>query len=178
MADEIVSQIEFKELPGWPAIRVSKCGRVQTCRPRSGHGPLTEWRDLTPSRGRHGYLYVNLKSEKRRRFAPLHRIILEAWVGLPPEPSYHACHNDGNNRHNHIDNLRWDNAKGNNDDKHKHGTWQEGDMAANRKLNSSQVIAIRELLIEGVAPVQLASRYGVTKESIINILKARTWTCV
>lgn len=59
---------------------------------------------------KYGYLSVQLMDE-----APVnvHRLVLLAFVGHPPEDKPFGLHSDGDRKNNHIDNLRWGSTKQN-----------------------------------------------------------------
>lgn len=66
-----------------------------------------------------GGLFLSL--EIAVRAPPIHRLVLAAFVGAPPEGLI-GCHNDGNKLNNHVSNLRWDTYSSNMLDAVKHGT--------------------------------------------------------
>lgn len=65
-------------------------------------------------------LTVNLSVNQRKRTSPVHRLVLEAFVG-PRPPGQHGCHHDGDPTNNHLSNLRWDTPKSNTADMVRHG---------------------------------------------------------
>jgi hypothetical protein len=79
MADEIITEIEFREIPGWKNYRVSKNGIVQT-RKMSGYGTAVydSWRTMAQRLDHNSYSHVGLRDHGRRRFAMVHNLILEA----------------------------------------------------------------------------------------------------
>lgn len=66
-------------------------------------------------------LHLTLARDGHRRYRPVHRLVIEAFIGPPPGPGMHACHNDGDGRNNRVENLRWDSPSGNQLDCVKHG---------------------------------------------------------
>ena len=69
---------------------------------------------LTPDRG--GYLQVKIGRRKL-----VHRLVLEAFVG--PAPENQECrHLDGDQKNNHLTNLRWGSRRENSLDRTRHGT--------------------------------------------------------
>lgn len=101
-------------LPGeaWrPAVNkeisheVSSEGRVRrvcTCSGRPLPAPVL----ISPRPNHGGYLYVPLWEGGRRRFRPVHHLVLLAFVGARPD-GYEADHIDANRQNNRPSNLRW-----------------------------------------------------------------------
>lgn len=75
-----------------------------------------------------GYLGVGLNKGGTKKKRSVHTLVLEAFVGPRPE-GQQACHNDGNNTNNRVENLRWDTPRENVADIKRHGR--------NRWLNRS-----------------------------------------
>lgn len=57
-----------------------------------------------------------------RTTKPVHRLVLEAWVGPCPD-GCEGCHNDGDGANNVVSNLRWDTRRNNQLDRRRHGTF-------------------------------------------------------
>lgn len=70
----------------------------------------------------HGHMSVYLRRDGRRKYRTVHQLVLEAFGGPRPHPSWHACHNNGVADDNRLENLRWDTASANLLDRVKHGT--------------------------------------------------------
>lgn len=68
-----------------------------------------------------GYLYLNLKDGPRRKTAPVHRLVAEAWHGPCPE-DLQCRHLDGNKLNNNPSNLKWGTPSENIYDRVAHGT--------------------------------------------------------
>lgn len=73
------------------------------------------------------HLYVTLCGGRRGVAKTRHiaQLVLEACVGPRPQQNWHACHNDGNPRNNHLSNLRWDTPAANAEDTVRHGKHHE-----------------------------------------------------
>jgi hypothetical protein len=69
----------------------------------------------------------------KRCLKKVHRIVLEAFVGMCPE-GMEARHLDGDRQNNHVSNLVWDVYVVNVSDRRAHGTDQVGDRNPNAKL--------------------------------------------
>jgi hypothetical protein len=124
-----------------------------------------------PRRG--GYLTVNLSRSGQKSIQYIHRLVLEAFVGLRP-PGLVGCHNDGGRTDNRPANLPWDTYKTNEADKLRHGTLVRGPAAGRSKLCEDQVLEIRRRRSEGVPILRLAARYGVSHQAIRAIVQRKT----
>lgn len=102
-------KLEAGEVPGFPGYYVTPDGRII--------GRTGGW--LKPQRDRSGHLAIQAQVDGRRRTLSLHRAVLLAWVGPPPEGAQ-ACHNDGDPANNRVDNLRWDTHSANQLDRYRH----------------------------------------------------------
>lgn len=75
---------------------------------------------LKPRGDRRGYARVVLHRDGRPHDAPVHRLMLEAFVGPRPDGMV-ACHADDDPTHNSIANLRWDTPNANARDRVRNG---------------------------------------------------------
>lgn len=105
---------KFEEL-----YEISSFGRVRSLIYRNGNAPIIRPRIMKPGRGR--YLFVMLCDFPRRRREYVHRLVLEAFVGLCPV-GYEAAHEDGKYHSNVLSNLKWKTKLENEADKVRHGT--------------------------------------------------------
>lgn len=165
----------WKNVLGWEeAYEVSSLGRVRS-KSRSGvtklgvrvYGNCI----LKPFSRRKGYPEVNLMYKGKRKREFVHRLILLAFYGEPPE-GFVACHNDGNPSNCTLDNLRWDTVSGNFNDRYAHGTAHVGEKNPAAKLTNEQVKIIRQ----SKEPTKvLSQRYKVGLSAIISIRNNTTW---
>jgi hypothetical protein len=166
---------EFRPIDGYPGYRVSREGEVVSCWTRRGRLCLlgNDWHPLKPIHRRWGHLTVNLCRAGKKASRSIHRLVLEAFVG-PCPPGLICCHRNGDPADNRVENLRWDTPQSNADDALRHGTRAMGSRC-NAKLMEGEVVEIRRLRTAGVSMVELASRYGVTPENILAIVRGRSW---
>lgn len=140
---------QWRDVVGWEtAYQISNSGRV-----RSKSRLATTKRGVTLVKGQFikpilsdkgdGYWVWNATSFGRREQVHIHRAILFAFVGEPPVGKDWACHRDGDSRHNHLQNLRWDTPQGNSDDAVEHGTIARGERVRTAKLTEEAVRKIR-----------------------------------
>ena len=110
------TQEEWRPVVGFKGYEISSLGRVRSFR------QSPEGRIMRPNRITNGYLQVELRGENGARKGKLvHRLVLEAFIGPPPSDGLQACHNDGNQLNNRLDNLRWDTPAENTRDVFRHG---------------------------------------------------------
>jgi hypothetical protein len=166
----------FRPIKGFPGYRVSKVGVVQSCWSRHARPARMTgtWLPLSPIRRRWGHLTVNLSRAGKKTSRPVHRLVLEAWVGPCPEGLI-RCHNNGLPWDNRVENLRRDTYQANSYDSLRHGTRATGSRCRSSKLAEDDVQEIRRLRAEGVRTGELARRYGVTRKNIEAIVYRRSW---
>lgn len=166
---------EWKEIPGWPAYRISNDGRLQTC---SNHGGLATqiWKDKKPTVDADGYLRTSLHHRKRSVFTGIHDLVLIAFGGPRPPGKSMALHRNGNRQDNRIENLRWGFGDDNARDRDEHGNTARHERHGNAKLTWADVHEIRRLKEQGLVSVQqIATAFSVSKKCVLNIVHNRTW---
>lgn len=172
---EVRNRIRWRFIPGWPGYRVSTVGTVQSCRERGPGEYLTDdWRTLATTMTRDGYLQVHLCLPNKTRHRRVHTLVLRAFVG-PPPPGAQGCHNDGDKSNNQLGNLRWDTAKGNIDDRKRHGNTARGEKNGNAKIDANKVGAIRALRRSGRTLQSIADEFGISKRQVGRIVKEESW---
>lgn len=99
----MIEKEEFREVSGYEGLyEVSNLGRVR----RNG-------KILKPTKGRDGYLRVDLRKNGTRRDSLVHRLVAQTFI---PNPSNFPCinHKDEDKTNNCLDNLEWCDHKYNN----------------------------------------------------------------
>lgn len=153
----------FKQL-GSSSYYASNFGRViSTSRVVTG-------KLLKATRSTHGYLYHNLKPNKKKF---VHRLVMEAFHG----PSkLDVNHKDGNKENNNLENLEYVTKSQNLKHAHKTGlkvaTVMRGSSNGRAKLTEADALKIKNSL-QGTG--KLAARYAVSVQTIINIRKGKSW---
>jgi hypothetical protein len=107
---------EWRPVPGWEGLYdVSDHGRVRSL-PRK----YVPGRILRAPVAKNGYPMVVLKHRERCRYAPVHRLVAEAFIG--PLPTRHQTrHLDGNPLNNNLSNLTYGTVSENSYDAVRHG---------------------------------------------------------
>jgi hypothetical protein len=119
-----------------------------------------------------GRVYFNMTWRGFTKSVLVNRIV--AWRFHPnPKNLPQVNHIDGDKENNAKDNLEW--ATGSENEKHAHRTGLKsgrGSANSNAKLTVAQVHEIRAAA--DPAP-ELAKRYGVSRSTIVNIQRNKTW---
>lgn len=123
-----------------------------------------------------GRVYFNMTWRGFTKSVLVNRVV--AWrFHANPMKLPQVNHKDGDKENNAKDNLEW--STGSDNEKHAHRTGLKsgrGSANSNAKLTVDNVIAIRAEKTLSVK--NLASQYGVSRSTIVNIQKRRTWAHV
>lgn len=164
---------EWRTIPSHPAYEASSLGKVR--RAESG-------RELRLHvRARDGYVTVSLGPTGKQRARKVHHLVLEAFVG--PMPAWAECarHMDGVRSNNAKSNLRWGTHAENQEDKRSHARpirRTRPTRPVNAKISESDVEDIVAAILGGEGVASVARRYLVSKTSIRNVLKGKTFLAV
>jgi len=113
------------------------------------------------------------------RLIPIHRLVLFAFVGPPPE-GYIGHHKNENPQDNKLENLEWATASTNTSHAYQWGRIplpdNRGENSGRSKLTAAQVVQIRFRHASGERAQLLADTYGVCPNTIRSILKGKTWS--
>lgn len=168
--------VELREIPGFPGYAASADGRIWSARSlaRGSDGRLRgvraeSWSPLKPSM-KDGYPHVAPCVNGRNRIQAVHRLVLLAWVGPPPD-GHEACHSNGCRSDARLVNLRWDSRRANHADKMRHGTAPRGERNPSAKLTDTQVAEICRRRAAGERAVDLAVEFGVHPVHVSNLTR-------
>jgi DNA-binding CsgD family transcriptional regulator len=177
--DRTTSTVRYVVLPEFPDYRIGDDGSVYR---RWDYGPGIgfQWRRLGGTKNHSGGRVVFLtRADGTGATRPIHRLVLEAFVGPRPEGT-ECCHNDGNPANNRLENLRWDTHRANMQDTIKHGTRAPvfGTHSANARLDEARVATICDLIRAGERATTIARQFGVSRAAINNIKDGKSWVHV
>lgn len=105
---------EWRQVVGFPSYSISSLGRIR--------GPRASIMKPFASR----YMQVTLYQSGKRKLAHVHRLVCEAFHGVPPSDAHEVAHADGDAHNNAASNLRWATRVENEADKADHGTSLKG----------------------------------------------------
>ena len=161
-------------IPGEPdCYEVSNQGRVRSYLAwRDGRRSLEPY--VLKQATVRGYQVVNLGRNRQRR---VHRLVLLAFRGEPADLEAQGRHLDGNPENNDLSNLAWGSGSDNYQDRHRHGTTNDGTRNGRARLTEQIVREIRSIpgapaTIDADA---LGLKYGVSASAINHVLYGRTW---
>jgi hypothetical protein len=161
-------------IPDHPDYRVGRDGSIWS-RPRKGSHK--HWKKLKPWE-EDGYLIVRVRVQggKKPRL-PIHRTVLRAFKGEPPEGKTQCCHLNGNSTDNRLENLYWGNDQDQIKDRVSHGTINRGERAGRSRLTENDVNDLRgrDLAGEKIDIQAEATKRGVRYNTIWEVLKWKTW---
>lgn len=169
-----MSMEEWRVIPTATKYEVSSLGRVRRIAP---YRTTTPGRILSVNIDEHGYARTAISFDGVGvKSAQIHRLVLMAFVGLPPSEQHLGAHWNGVRNDNRPENLRWATPKENTQDKRRHGTYQIGAGNPNAKLSEDDVNLIRSHIMYGERTPVLSFLFQVTETTIRKIAKGESWS--
>jgi hypothetical protein len=167
--------VEYRDIPGFPGYRVGSDGTVWTSK-LTNHGVTDTWRLLKPKTSSQSeHVRVCLSRDGRNYLRFVHRLVLEAFVGPPPDGMTGRHFPDRNPTNNDIINLQWGTQKENCKDRDIHGTTCCGEIHPKAVLTEEIVLQIRHLAADGATYAELSERFGCQNGTLWAIRSGRTW---
>lgn len=114
-----MTAVEWRPVPDWPGYEVSNGGGVRSYRTRTGRLAARS-HSINHMLSTAGYPYVWLCNGPVRKRWMIHRLVLFAFVGPPPNGLI-GCHGDDDKLNSSLSNLRWDTSKANTADAVRRG---------------------------------------------------------
>ena len=165
--------VSIKAIPQYPGYFAGVDGEIYTNR----QGFLRK----LPKRLHKGYYRVNVRdggSPVRTHVEPVHKLILEAYVGRRPK-GYVCRHLNGDALDNEPTNLCWGTPKENAQDAMRHGTavcLRFGEAAVASKLMEQDIYKIKEMYATGHTQKEIAGVFSITQRHVSDIVRGKTWT--
>lgn len=166
---------EWRQAIGHEGYEVSDQGRVRSYWRQNGTVGSVP-RILAPATLKSGHLLLSMR---KRRYAYVHQMVAEAFIGPRPEGAQ-VCHGNSDPADNRLSNLRYDTPRGNTADRAANGTWPARGKNGNAKLTEAQVAEIRQhgqsspLSRHGLSR-ELAPEFGVSPQTVYAVLSGRSW---
>ena len=165
----------WKPVPGWEGLyEISNLGNVRSARFRNGSYP---GRPVKKSRKRNGYLQVCLCRSGKESHRGVHRLVALTFLPPPGPGQTHTNHKNGDKTDNRAENLEWATSREN----VRHamnilGHCHHGEAAGMAKLTEEKVRRIRSLHQQGYSYSQIARAISISRITVRDIVKRRTWT--
>jgi hypothetical protein len=172
-----------KDIPGYEGKYFATSNGEIYSYPRNG--TIKEIRKLKYSLDKDGYFIVCLRSNNNRKTYRVAGLIAKTFIGFPVNIYMQVNHKDGVKLNNDVSNLEWVTCKVN----IKHA-WNKGLCCKDRESLSKRYreygIKSRKLNIDTDIPIIrvmcrnnnisfIAKQYSVSRATIYNILKGRTY---
>lgn len=164
----MLNNIIATAIPDCEGYFVDAAGNVYSQRGRDGVLRLKITRT-----NHNGYQTVCFSINGVKKTHLVSRLVLIAFAGPPPAARPNACHGDGVKSNNSLGNLRWGSHEENEDDKRRHGTYNNS--RPNIRLTSRDVLTIKERLGKGEPAIRLAQEFNVSYNCIYDIKSGTTW---
>ena len=165
--------VEYRPVLDLPGYRVGSDGIIWSRRKKSGM-LSDKWQRLSGYVNSVGYLQVSLSQNHKTKILSVHRLVLEAFVGLCPD-GMQCRHLDGNPRNNHLSNLKWGTPKENGADCIRHGTRPRGSKHGMAKLTEEDIPTIRQRLAHGESTRSIGSSFQISGVMVSRIKKGKNW---
>ena len=173
MAEQIVAEVEYRDVVGFPGYRVGNDGSFWSC--WATNGCLTStWKQLRGFPVKGGYVIAAMRQNGIPKTRLLHHLVLEAFVGPCPE-GMETCHENDISNDNRVENLRWGTRESNFRDRDRNGGTARGTKIGLSKLNDEKVLAIRTRAFSGESLAELAKEFGCNDRNVSQIVLGRTW---
>lgn len=169
----------WKDVAGYEGIyQVSNMGNVKSLdryvnhsRSKSGK-KLSKGKILSKQIDRGGYSTVYFSVSGKGQHKKVHRLVCEAFSGKEDGKTL-VNHIDGNKGNNAADNLEWCTSKYNINHAVDNGLFYIGEKARDNILKEKEVLEIRSNVVNSYT--ELAKIYGVSKATIADVKKFRSW---
>lgn len=171
----------WKDVVGYEGLyQVSDCGNVRGIKRIDSNGIPRGGFVMKPSVNcRNGYLDIGLSKDGKKRRFRVRVLVATAFHGPKPDANSVCRHRDGNKLNLAKDNLAWGTPLENSADRDAHGTTARGERnGGGGMLNESQVVEIRRRVRDGECGTTLAREFGVSKATVYDINKGRSWSHV
>jgi hypothetical protein len=162
---------QWRPVVGFPDYMVSDQGRVKSLK-------FNREKILKQRIGTNGYPQVVLYKEGKFYRKEVHRLVAEAFLGIP-EDKLEVNHRNGVKTDNSLENLEWLSHAENIRHADEIGLRNiKGEKHPRAKLTTEEVLQIREMLVEGVPPSEIAEIFNISVSSIYDIKSGRSWSHV
>lgn len=157
----------WSQVPNHNGYYVSKDGRVLSVKKKT---PII----MKQISSKDGHKYVFMYDNGKMKKIWVHQAVLMAWDRFP-NPGEETRHLNDIPDDNRLENLCWGTRLENAEDKRRNGGLPIGEKSGRHKLTEKQVLEIREKFSGDKSSTDLSKEYGLSKNSILEIVNGKTW---
>lgn len=168
---EVITE-EWRPIPGYERLyEVSDAGMVRSL----NYGRMGGVRIMSHKGGRR-YSGVKLSRGGHIYRCLIHVQVAAAFIGPKPE-GMQVNHKNGNGYDNRLENLEYVTASENSLHAYRIGLRKptKGEINGMCKLNSGDIRAIRDLILQGFTHQQVAQRFNLARQTVGDIATKRSW---
>lgn len=169
-----MSTEDWRPVAGYEDLyQVSSKGQVRSLDRIDSRGHLRKGRLLSPRGERHRFVVLCRDAVERKFY--IHRLVLTAFIGPPPESHPLGCHLDDDQSNNALENLYWGTYSSNLADAVRNGRREGRSGAPASKLSHDDVREIRRRAHLGERQSRIADDYSISQSAVSLIATGRTW---
>lgn len=132
-----------------------------------GRKDYVDWYPLAGHTTTKGYVSISMSHKNRKVTRLVHRLICEAFHGVPPTKTHQVRHLDGSRQNNLPTNLKWGTQEENWQDRQAHGRGIKGEKHHQAKFSNQERKAIRWAVSAGLCSQRHAAKaLGVSQSTI------------
>ena len=170
----------FRNIKGFEDLyKISNTGKVISLPRKKGIVFRTHSITLKQKTTRNGYKVVVLTKNNTTKHTSVHRLVADAFVHGKTSQKYCVNHKDGNKTNNNAKNLEWCTPKDNIIHAWRIGLINsnniQGEKHGHAKITNVQAM---EILKSNKTYTELSNIYKISKTSICNLRKQKTWKCL
>lgn len=171
----------WNDVVGYEGLyQVSNCGRVKSLARYVDYGHQKAFRKervLAKSIDKDGYELAGLSKLSKSKLAKVHRLVAQAFIPNTKDLPI-VNHIDGVKNNNSVSNLEWVNNSENIQHAYDSGLAKanKGAECGAAKLSEQQVLEMRRLATQGIMHKDIATKFGISKRGIHNIISRKSWS--
>lgn len=175
MAKKRTRKERWRQIPDFSWYDVSSLGRIRSWKPDrpSQRKARAKAMIMRTRMDRDGYPRITLQDDKgKKRVVRIHILVARAFLG--PAKGRLVLHKKNKRSKAHLENLEYGSYEDNNDDKYISGTHQMGEQNSRAEVTKKQAKQIYRLK-EQVTQMEIADRYGISRQAVSDIHRGITW---
>ncbi len=175
-------KVSYRPVSGSPGYLVGDNGSVWTrwerSYPKGQIGVVyvlgKTWKVMKQSKLKNGYMEVMIKFSGKMRHRLVHRLVMLAFVGPPPE-GCETSHEDNDRSNNRLTNLRWATRQENQLHRRRYKTDPNGERQGIASITNSLATKIRERFKKLRNIVATAKEFGLSRYTVGRLVRGQTY---